>query len=365
MSDKSKVYFKVLGTLNQMMSHVDSKHILILTMMITGIVVGKKAQLSEMSNHIPQRAKPESMVKRFHRFVKNERVDVQTYFLPFAKAILDHLSGQTLHFAVDASQVGRGCMVLMVSVIYKNKALPLAWLVYEGKKGHTTSDRHIEALELVFPLVPAQADVVLLGDAEYDTVEMLQWVNKTTRWNYVIRTDPRIKITKGDKRFAIRDLLVGKGWRTIAHQVLFTAKCFGPLQVVAWFEKPHKKPLYLISSLENIDEICSTYAKRFKLETLFSDQKSRGFHIDKSHLYDPQRLTRLLLAAALSYIWMIYLGIEISQDESRRSLVDRTHRTDKSLFRLGFDWMKLVLTRNLEFEVLFSPQFISTPVSVR
>lgn len=365
MSDKSKVYFKIFRALNQMMSHIDSKHIIVLTMMITGILLSKKAQLSEMSYHIPQSAKPESIVKRFHRFVKNERVDVQTYFLPFAKAILEHLSGQTLYLALDASQVGRNCMVLMVSVIYKNKALPLAWLVYEGKKGHTTADRHIKALQFVLPLIPPQTNVVLLGDAEYDTVEMLTWVKETTHWHYVIRTDPRTKLTKGGNVFRVRDLLIGEGWRTIAQEVLFTSKCFGPIQVVAWFEKPHKKPLYLISSLEDSDEICTAYAKRFKLETLFSDQKSRGFHIDKSHLSDPKRLTRLLLAAALTYVWMIYLGIEVSQDESRRSLVDRTHRSDKSLFRLGFDWMKLVLTRNLDFEVLFSPQFISTPVSVR
>lgn len=365
MSDKSKVYFKVLGTLNRMMSHIDPKHIVVLTMMITGILLSKKAQLSEMSCHIPQSAKPESIVKRFHRFVKNERVDVQPYFLPFAEAILDHLSGQTLHLALDASQVGRHCMVLMVSVIYKNKALPLAWLVYKGKKGHTTADRHIKALHLVLPLIPTQANVVLLGDAEYDTVEMLTWIKENSNWHYVIRTDPRTKLTKGDKLFRVRDLLIGEGWRSIARQVLFTARCFGPIQVVAWFEKPHKKPLYLISSLEDTDEICTAYAKRFKLETLFSDQKSRGFHIDKSHLSDPKRLTRLLLAAALTYIWMIYLGIEIVQDESRRSFIDRTHRSDKSLFRLGYDWIKVALTRNFDFEVLFSPQDISTPVSVR
>jgi hypothetical protein len=365
MSDKSKVYFKIWRTLKGLMSQIDSKHIIVLTMMITGIVLSKKTQLSEMSCHIAQQAKPESIVKRFHRFVKNDRVDVQAYYLPFVQAILNHLSGQTLYLAMDASQVGRECMVLMVSVIYKNKAIPLAWLVYKGKKGHTTAARHIEALQMVYPLISSDAHVVLLGDAEYDTVDMLNWVKDHTQWHYVIRTDPRTKLTKDGHRYTIRDLLIGEGWKTIAHQVLFTTKLFGPTQVVAWLEKPHKKPLYLLSSLENMHEICQAYAKRFKLETLFSDQKSRGFHIDKSHLSHPKRLARLLLAATLAYIWMIYLGIQVSQDEKRRSFIDRTHRSDKSLFRLGFDWFKVALTRNFEFEVLFSPQEFSIPVSVR
>lgn len=35
-----------------MKSHIDSEHILILTMMITGILLGQKAQLSEMSCYV-------------------------------------------------------------------------------------------------------------------------------------------------------------------------------------------------------------------------------------------------------------------------------------------------------------------------
>lgn len=365
MFDRSKVYFKVVRTLKKMMHQTESKHILIIAMMITGILIGKKAQLSEMSYHVPHQAKPDSINKRFYRFVKNKRVDVQTCYFPFAKAILSHFSGKTLYLAMDASQVGRGCMVLMISVVYKSKALPLAWLVYEGKKGHTTAARHIQALEMVLPLISADSSVILLGDAEYDTVEMLTWVQGETSWHYVIRTDPRTKLKKGDCQYAVRDLLVGEGWRTIAHDVLFTGQCFGPIQLVVWWEKPHKKPLYLISSLKEIDEICQAYRKRFKLETLFSDQKSRGFYIDKSHLSDPERLSRLLLAASLTYIWMIYLGVEVAQDEQRRAFIDRTHRTDKSLFRLGLDWMKIALTRSLDFEVIFSPHDITVLGGVR
>ncbi|MEM9774374.1 MAG: hypothetical protein AAF902_07320 [Chloroflexota bacterium] len=146
MSDKSKVYFKIWRTLKGMMSHVDAKHIIVLTLMITGIALSKKAQLSEMSCHVAHQAKPESIVKRFHRFIKNDRVDVQIYYLLFVHLILNHLSTSRLCLATDASLVGRGCMVLMVSVIYKNKAHPLVWLVYKGKKRHTTAERHIEAL---------------------------------------------------------------------------------------------------------------------------------------------------------------------------------------------------------------------------
>ena len=49
--------------------------------------------------------------------------------------------------------------------------------------------------------------------------------------------------------------------------------------------------------------------QRFCIETFFSDQKSRGFHLADSHLRDPVRLERLLIASCLAYVWMVCLGV--------------------------------------------------------
>ncbi len=54
----------------------------------------------------------------------------------------------------------------------------------------------------------------------------------------------------------------------------------------------------------------------------------------KSHLSDPKRLSRLLIASCLAYLWMVYLGVCALQEEWRRLLHRRT-RCDLSLFRLG------------------------------
>jgi hypothetical protein len=77
-----------------------------------------------------------------------------------------------------------------------------------------------------------------------------------------------------------------------------------------------------------------TLRKLAHIETFFSDQKSRGFHIHKSQLRDPQRLARLLIAACLAYLWLVYLGVCVLRD----GWLKRLHRRDRcnpSLFRLG------------------------------
>ena len=126
-----------------------------------------------------------------------------------------------------------------------------------------------------------------------------------------------------------------------------------------------EEPIYLISSLSDAELACKYYKKRYRLETLFSDQKSRGFHIHKSHISDPQRLNRLLLASCLTFIWTIYLGLDVIA-RGQRGLIDRTHRRDKSLFRLGLDWFKYRLKYGYPIPVFFDiPPEFSLRESVR
>ncbi len=353
MAGKMKVYTQVLKTLKKMMPTTKQCFVVTLAMMISGIVTSKKAQLSVMSGEIASQAKPKSIEKRMRRFVKNENVDEKVMYMPFAEMILQQLAQQTLYIAIDGSTVGRGCMTIMVGVVYRQRLLPLAWITYRGKKGHTTAARHIELLELLQERIPTGSEVVLLGDAEYDTVEMLTWVKQETTWHFVIRSAPQISITQAGTTQKLRDLSPEQGSTISLANSYFTAQELGPVTAIAWWGEAYEKPIYLITNHVDPQRACRDYRKRFKIETMFSDKKSRGFHIHKSHLSEPKRVASLLMASCLAYLWMIYLGITVMADEHKRGLIDRTDRVDKSLFRLGKDWLTYSLVRGLPFEVSF------------
>jgi len=89
-------------------------------------------------------------------------------------------------------------------------------------------------------------------------------------------------------------------------EVKCTRDAYGPVMVRSCWAKGYQDPLYLVRNMDTAEEACRSYHKRFRIETFFSDQKSRGFHLHKSHISDPQRLSRLFIAACLAYIWMIY-----------------------------------------------------------
>ena len=49
--------------------------------------------------------------------------------------LLNCLALETLVLVMDGSGIGRGCCVLMIHVIDKGRALPLAWVVRQCPKG--------------------------------------------------------------------------------------------------------------------------------------------------------------------------------------------------------------------------------------
>jgi hypothetical protein len=352
MTDRMKVYTKILKTLKKDLRMFHQGYVVTLAMMITGIVMGKKAQLSVMSAEIPHSAKDKSIEKRMSRFVQHDKVDVEITYMPFAQHILDTLSREPLVLAMDGSQVGRGCMVLMVGVIYHSRLLPIAWVIYKGKKGHTTAERHIEVLKKVLPLVPEKSEVVLLGDAEYDTTEMLSWVETETSWCFAMHTSPSILVKSGVAWEKIKEFTVRKGRLRMISDVDFTKTSALPANLIVWWGAEYEKPIYLVSNLPNGAYACWYYRRRFRIETFFSDQKSRGFHIHKSHLSNPERISRLLIAACLAYIWMVSLGL-LTLSSGNHKLIDRTDRVDKSLFRLGVDWLRYVLKKSKPLDVYF------------
>lgn len=363
MTDRYRVYTKVKKTLKQMMKLDHQGQVVTLAMMITGIVISRKAQLSVMSSEIPTETKEKSVEMRMRRWVKDE-LDVEAVYLPFARQILEALSHLPLVLVMDGSQAGRGCMVLMVGVLYQKRALPVAWLVYKGKKGHASAERHIQVLEKVQPLLPEGSEVVLLGDAEYDTTEMLLWMEKNTTWKYVLRTSPQIYVQTNAKSQPLRDYPLLRGQLFSLQQVGFTQNSTVTLNAIGWWGVDYKEPIFLITNLEDAYEACGYYRRRFRIETFFSDQKSRGFHIHKSHLADPARLSRLLIAACLAYIWMIVQGLCVLA-EGKLALIDRGDRRDKSLFRLGLDWLKYVLKHSIDFQPVFLFRLPERPSHVR
>jgi Transposase DDE domain len=330
-----------------------ARHLQTLAALISGIVGSKSTQLPHIATKVPDGTKPESRSKRFARWLDNDRILEEMYFLPYAETLLTHLALETLVLVMDGSVVGRGCAALMIHVLYKGRALPLAWRVRQGPKGHFPEALHIALVELMSACIPAGTQVVFLGDGEFDGTA-LQATLTEAGWSYACRTAVSTKATWDGETFRLDTLgaCLKPGRLIELQEVYFTRDAYGPIMLLCCWAEGYQEPLYLVSNLATAEEACRFYQKRFRIETFFSDQKSRGFHLHKSHISDPQRLARLLIAACLAYIWMVYLG-SVCEREGWISIIHRMQRCDLSLFQLGMRLLEYFLNEELSIPVQF------------
>ena len=329
------------------------RHLTTLAAFISGIVASKSTQLPHIATKVPDGTKPESRVKRLTRWLDNEHILEEMYFLPYAEILLAHVAFETLVLVMDGSVVGRGCVALMIHVLYKGRALPLAWRVRQGPKGHFPEELHIALVALIRACLPEGTQVVLLGDGEFDGTTLQETLNEAG-WGYVCRTAQSTVATWDGETFRLDTLgACSKPGTLIAlKEVKFTRDAYGPVMVLSCWAKGYHEPLYLVSNMDAAEAACRYYQKRFRIETFFSDQKSRGFHIHKSHISDPQRLSRLLIAACLAYIWIVYLGA-LCEKDGWREVIHRRKRCDLSLFQLGLRILEHFLNEELPIPVQF------------
>jgi len=340
----------------------NAKQINVLAGLISGIVGSQRTNYPQIASKVPDQTKPESRIKRISRFINAVDEKQEVHLMPFAGLLLTNLSERTLVLVMDGSEVGRACLALMLSVLYRGRALPIAWLVISAKKGHFSQERHIKLLSAVRECIPAGADVIFLGDGEFDGIELQNELNNYD-WKYACRTSSNT-ILYDDEEFSFQDLPLRPGMCLSLPDVLFTRQRFGPVSAITWWSGGCKKPIYLVTNFELTEEACYWYQKRFKIETFFSDQKSRGFHLHKSHLANPTRMARLMLAACLAYLWIIYLGAWSVQHKFH-TIIHRTDHCDLSLFQLGLRLIDHLLDHNLPLPVSFTVFSLAYPKPVR
>jgi hypothetical protein len=212
--------------------------LLTLAALLSGIVGSKSTQLPHIAAKVPNGTKPESRVKRFARWVDNARILEEVYLLPYADVLLRHLALPTLVLVMDGSGVGRGCPALMLHVVDQGRALPLAWRVRQAPQGHFPAELPIALVDRISGLLPAGAQVVLLGDGEFDGTRLQQTLQQVG-WSYACRTATSTGATWAGETFRLDALgaCLKPGRLIELKEVHGTREAYGPMMVLCCWAK--------------------------------------------------------------------------------------------------------------------------------
>lgn len=346
-SDAARLFRFILRELSKQLPHILIEHRISLAMLVTGLLRGRSGRLTQIAEKVLYRHKKPSLVTRFQRFIKSSWVDVEAYYAPLAQEFLGAVEPGPIVLMIDSTKMGGRCICLMVSVYYKKRALPLAWLCFKGKKGHSTQAVQIGLLEQVKTLLPDDTPVVLVGDGEFDGADLLNWLKEETDWEFVCRTKHTTLVYYQGKWVSLTEVVaelgLAPGETSFLSQVSFVQS--HPVEklniFIAWHQEKQKH-IFFVTNCATEAEAKHWYDKRFSIETCFADFKSRGLYLHLTRIRTPDRLARLILAAAFAYYLLILLGIESIFSGIFRQLV-RTDAFYHSLSQLGFIFLDHIL----------------------
>jgi len=322
--------------------------------LLVGIHQSRSVCLSRIAGKMPGTAKLPSYTRRLGRFLDNPAIQVRDWYGPIARQWIEAQAGalQHIRLIVDGTKIGFGYQLLMVSLAYRKRAIPLAWTWVRHVKGHSTASRQLSLLGYVCRLLPKGVAVLLVGDGEFGSVEVLRQLDKWN-WDYVLRQKTSTHVGLKPDPATWQDLgsfVQNAGQSRWLGAGDLTEKDIYPVHLLIHWQIGEDEPWCLATNLPDRQLALQAYARRMWTEEMFGDLKRHGFDLESTLLRHARRLSRLTLAVALLYVWCMAIGTRTIR-AGQRHLVDRKDRRDLSIFQIGLRFLERQLINALSIQI--------------
>lgn len=353
------LYHKLMQQIEQILPEERITRKRVFAWLMTSLFFGRNPYAARLGNKIPGKAKKASKAERLRRWLKNKAVRVRRWYEPIARQLINQAtaSNQPLRLIVDGTRIGNKHQLLMVAIAYRRRALPLAWTWVRCRRGHSSARKQLALLNYVHSLIPTGKCVQFVGDSEFGAVPVLKQLDAWS-WQYVLRQKGRFLVrccqNDGWQRF---DTLATKVGHTLWNpRSRFTEKHRYQTTLLAVWRRGEKRPWFLVTNLPEKTLALRLYTRRMWIEEMFGDFKSNGFDLEAVRLRHFLRLSRLTMAVALLYVWLVAFGAKTIK-RGQRHLIDRNKQRQLSIFRIGYDMLERCLINGDAFSLRLIPYF--------
>ena len=350
------LYHTWVDQIRQLCPYARKKLIHNFTCLLVGIYLSSSVHLSKVANRIPGDAKLNSTVQRLRRLLQSA-ICVRKWYSPIAETLLKSQAQHgTVRLIVDGSKVSFHHQLLMVSIAYRRRAIPIVWTWIKGR-GHSSATKQLALLGYVYKLIPSNVSVSVVGDCEFGAIAVLLQLD-VWGWQYVLRqqSDVLIDLTLHNHWQCFGDIISRPGQSHWLGRGFLTKTHVYETYLLAHWKRGEKTPWLLATNCPSKQHALRAYRHRMWIEEMFGDFKGHGFNLEDSHLRHFLRLSRLTLAVVLLYVWLVAFGSRVIKN-GQRSLVDRADRKDFSIFRIGHNMIERLLTNSQSFRTVLVPYF--------
>jgi hypothetical protein len=314
-----------------------------LALMVLALAQSADCHLAILATVLPLEGQRENLIQRLRRWLKSRALSQRVYYLPLLKHLLAHWHGAELALILDRTDRNNRWSVLKLGLAFGKRVVPCLWVLLPF--GSTNAGGQLKLLKQLQPYLPDPqcVRITLLADAAFRAVAIQQYCrDHGWHWQLGVKSDTTYPDGQGDRR-PLSTIAIQQGQRVYRQGIYLTKEHhFGPVNLIVDWQRNEEAPRYLVLDQPADRHTWRRGRKRFWIEPTFRDGKSYGFDLENSELDDPQRLANLLLAMAITYVWMLFLGHSLTQD-GQRILLEAEDHHDYSLFRLGRDWLRRCL----------------------
>jgi len=308
-----------------------------LAVVLVGLANGRTVNLSHLASQFPGDAQHGSNYRRLQRFFQFVRLDGDIA----ARLVVRMLNLERPKLlALDRTnwKLGsRDVNMLVLAVVTRRFRVPLMWVLLDHAGNSATAQR-IALMERYLRLFGAASIEALLADREFIGAEWMNFLNKNNvPFAIRLKEDMLIRLADGSLR-QFRTLLrkrrrgTWEGWLNGME-----ASPDDRLRIAAKRIKGGEL-LIVATSLDDAGRGLNLYRKRWGIECMFADAKSRGLNIEDTHITDPDKLATLLVVIALAVTWAYRCATRVM---GRKAIPKKRHgRRQKSWFRKGFDALR-------------------------
>ena len=325
-------------------TYLPSSELLTLQILVWLLQVHRQVRIERLASSFPYPIKCESRRKKIQRFLTLPRLSLPLLWFPLIKKIIatQFKKGDRLIITIDRTQ-WKDNNIAMASVIWKKRALPIYWLLL-SKKGSSNFYEQVATIRPVLKLLK-DYNLVVIGDREYRSTAFALWLTKNKIY-FVLRLNKNTKIRPRYKKYqSLNSLDIKPGDKILYSKVLVTQEKRQDRfnVVVYWRRKYNNKqlpnPWYLLTNLDNKEEVIKIFASRGGIEAMFRDCKSGGYNLEGSQA-NTRRLTNLILLIAIAYTASCLAGLKI-RNTGHQEYINRLKLEGKNRPRHSYFWTGL------------------------
>ncbi|NEO65362.1 MAG: transposase [Moorea sp. SIO4G2] len=350
MENTSRLYDALVTLLGQSKEWADIRHLYTLVWMVMGLIHSGSVNLTKWTMYIHSRAVfAQSKQRRFSRWLHNPRINPQRLYRPLIQGALKGWSESLLFLSLDTSMLWNQYCLIRVAVVYRGRAVPIAWRVLEHPSSSVNIQAYQALLKRVGSLMPVGVKVILLGDRGFIDTLLMKYACQQLGWNYRIRIKSDFWIWRPGNRWCqVKDFHLGRGQALLLQNVrIHKTNPYGPVNLALACEGVSGELWYIVSNEATTLQTFREYGLRFDIEESFLDDKSNGFELESSQIRNSPALSRLCLVLAITTLYLTAQGTEVVAQGKRR-MVDPHWFRGSSYLKIGWSWVKTALTLGWE-----------------